>query len=641
MIIQNLKCRIQKNRNGQKRGRLVRHYFVISLLLISGGLVTSGLVELYFRYQESLEQVARLQQEITAAAAAKIEQFVQEIERTTRGATKSRQITDKGVSPEYEFELRRLLVIAPPITEAMALYGNGISQVAVSRFKSFLPRGKKIDSVWAAQQSTGQGTSYYSPVYFHRGSEPYMTIAVPIERYAGRVIGTLQVQVNLKYVWDLVSKLKVGTGGYAYAVARNGDLIAHPDISLVLQRRNMADLDQVSEAFKPESGGERPHGAVVNNLHGKQVFSSSAVIPDLGWAVFVEQPVAEVYGPLYASMFRTSGFLLLGLGMALVASLLVARRVVRPLETLRKGVQRIGGGNMSSRLDVKTGDEIELLAEEFNKMAESLRGAYDGLERKVVERTRDLAVANEKLQELDRLKSDFVSNVSHELRTPLTAIKGAVDLVLREVAGPLTKKQTHYLTRVRSNTQHRAGLINDLLDLSKIESGNTEIRASRVALGGLVHDVLESLRPIGAEKVITLEATFREPSILVWADRNKVNQVLTNLIGNAIKFTPIQGRVTVSASRNGEGNVQVSVSDTGPGVPPDESEKIFEKFYQITEPEGTKPKGTGLGLAICKSLVALHGGKIWVEPKPTGGSIFCFTLPTAISVDAKPPAMRI
>ena len=149
--------------------------------------------------------------------------------------------------------------------------------------------------------------------------------------------------------------------------------------------------------------------------------------------VFVEQPVEEVYGPLYASLFRTSGFLLLGLGMALVASLFVARRVVRPLETLRNGVERISGGDMNARLDLKTGDEIEVLAEEFNKMTENLQQAYAGLEQKVAARTEELAVANERLKELDHLKSDFVSHVSHELRTPLTAIKGAVDLILREV----------------------------------------------------------------------------------------------------------------------------------------------------------------------------------------------------------------
>ena len=619
------------------RARLVRHYFLISLVLISGGLISSGLSELYFRYQESVADIVRLQQEITSGAASKIEQFIQEIERTTRGAAKSRGITEKGLSPEYRFELRRLLVIAPAITEAVAFDSNGISRVAVSRLARVIPEDKEIDSALPALHLAKEGKSYFGPVYFHRDSEPHVTIAVPIERYVGRTIGVLKVQVNLKYVWDLVSKLRVGTEGHAYAVARNGDLIAHPDISLVLQRRNIAHLDQVRSALEFKMDAKGTSWTVAQNLRGQEVFSSWTAIPGLGWAVFVEQPVGEVYGPLYASLFRTSGFLLLGLGMALVASLLVARRVVRPLETLRKGVERIGSGDMSSRLEVKTGDEIEVLADEFNRMAENLRSAYTGLEQKVADRTRDLAIANDRLQELDRLKSDFVSNVSHELRTPLTAIKGAVDLILREVAGPLTEKQIHYLTRVRSNSQHLAGLINDLLDLSKIESGKIEMKAGRVSMGGLVHEVVETLRPVAAEKAIALDATTPEPSIMVWADRDKINQVLMNLIGNAIKFTPIQGRVTISASRNGEGNVQVSVSDTGPGVPPDESEKIFEKFYQITEAEGTKPKGTGLGLAICKSLVALHGGKIWVEPKPTGGSIFCFTLPAAISVDAKPP----
>jgi signal transduction histidine kinase len=454
-----------------------------------------------------------------------------------------------------------------------------------------------------------------------------MTIVVPIERYVGRVIGALQVQVNLKYVWDLLSKLRVGTEGCAYAVARNGDLIAHPDISLVLQRRNAAHLDQVRLAFQPLTDAAKPHWIIAKDLSGRRVFSSWSTIPILGWVVFVEQPVEEIYGQLYSSLFRTSAFLLVGLGMALVASLFVARRVVRPLEALRNGVERIGGGDLNSRLELKTGDEIEVLAEEFNRMTDNLQQAYVGLEQKVGARTQELAVANERLKELDQLKSDFVAKVSHELRTPLTAIKGAVDLILREVAGPLTDKQFHYLNRVRSNTQHLAGLINDLLDLSKIESGKTEIKASRVALDGLVHEVLESLRPVAAEKVIALEATFGESSILVSADRSKINQILTNLIGNAIKFTPSSGRITVSASGTGKEGVQVSVSDTGPGIPPREKEKIFDKFYQIAEEGGTKPKGTGLGLPICKALVELHGGRIWVESEDGHGSTFSFTLP--------------
>jgi signal transduction histidine kinase len=633
-LTQKLKSKIQNKRLSWNRGRLVRHYFLISVVLISASLITSGLSELYFRYRESAADLVRLQQEITSGAASKIEQFVQEIERTTRGAAKSREITEKGLSPEYRFELRRLLAIAPAITEAVAIDSDGISRVAVSRLTRVLD--EKIDSALPALQLAlplqlaKEGKSYFGPVYFHRDSEPYMTIAVPIERYMGRAIGILQVQVNLKYVWDLVSKLRVGTEGHAYAVARNGDLIAHPDISLVLQRRNVAHLDQVRSAFQPRTDAESLTWTIAKNLQDQRVFSSWSPIPILGWAVFVEQPVEEVYGPLYASLFRTSGFLLLGLGMALVASLFVARRVVRPLEKLRHGVERIGRGDMNSRLELKTGDEIEVLADEFNRMTDNLREAYSGLEKKVEERTRELALLNERLKELDRMKSDFVSNVSHELRTPLTAIKGAVDLVLREVAGPLTEKQIHYLTRVRSNTQHLTGLINDLLDLSKIESGRIEVKSSPVSLSGLVHEVVEALRFVAAEKVITLESTIPRKSILVWADRNKINQVLMNLIGNAIKFTPMQGRIIVSASTIGEERVQVSVSDTGPGIPPDEKKRIFAKFYQIAELNGTNPKGTGLGLAISKALVELHGGRIWVESEPSRGSTFCFTLPLSV-----------
>jgi signal transduction histidine kinase len=247
----------------------------------------------------------------------------------------------------------------------------------------------------------------------------------------------------------------------------------------------------------------------------------------------------------------------------------------------------------------------------------------------IQEKSRQLETANERLKDLDRLKSDFVSNVSHELRTPLTAIKGAVDLLLREVPGPLNENQTHHLSRVRSNTQHLAGLINDLLDLSKIEEGKIEFDAGRVSLGGLLHEVMETVKPMAAEKPVLLEVDVPDPSVLVWADRDKVTQVLMNLIGNAIKFTPPQGRVTVSASKDSTEWAQVSVNDSGPGISAEECQKIFQKFYQVSEGGGPKPKGTGLGLAISRSLVELHGGRIWVESEEGRGSTFSFTLPVS------------
>jgi signal transduction histidine kinase len=628
VAIENLKSKI-KNRHARRRSRLVRHYFVISVILIGGGLITSGLLEIYFRYRESHENLTLLQQEVAAAAAFKVEQFIQQIEAALRTATKSPEIARKGISEEFQSELTRLLSVTPAIEEVVALDLAGRIRLQASRFRAILPEYKEEMPPQTAFETAKKGRSFIGPVYFARGSEPYNSIAVPIERFAGDLMGILWAKVNLKYIWEIIRGVKVGEAGYAYIVTRSGDLVAHPDLSLVLRRQNLAHLHQVRSGFQLNSIPERAQSLIAQSFQNTKVFASYAFIPSLDWVVIIERPLDEAYEPLYASMFRTSSLLLIGLGLALLASIFVARRVIRPLQTLRLGVERIGSGDLDFRLQIKTGDEIEILAEEFNKMTENLRQAYAGLEQKVAARTQELAVANERLKELDHLKSDFVAKVSHELRTPLTAIKGALDLVLREVPGPLNEKQTHYLTRVRSNTQHLAGLINDLLDLSKIEEGKVELKATRVSVGGLMHEVVETVKPMAAEKPVLLEVKVPEPSVLVWADRDKITQVLMNLIGNAIKFTPSDGMVGVSAASDGMGWVRVSICDTGPGIPTSEQEKIFEKFYQVAQNGGPKPKGTGLGLAISKALVELHGGKIWIDSEINHGSTFSFTLPVS------------
>src|SRR5262252_8344331 len=294
------------NLGAPRRGRLVRDYFLISVLLIGGGLITSGLIEIYYRYQESREQLALLQKEIAAGAAFKIEHFVQEIHNVLKGATKSRDIAPKGLTADFRFELEKLLLIAPAVTEAVALNEHGLIQVQASRLRTVLPDAKKDLSSSPAFKQAFQGKSYFSPVYFVRGSEPYMTIAVPIERFAGDVIGVLQAEVNLKYIGDVVSAITVGKAGYAYAVSRSGELIAHPDISLVLQRRNVRQLPQVKAAFQAMHVPEEKRSLSAKSIQGEKVFASYALIPSLDWAVVVEQPLHEAYAPLYASMFRSS-----------------------------------------------------------------------------------------------------------------------------------------------------------------------------------------------------------------------------------------------------------------------------------------------------------------------------------------------
>lgn len=609
-----------------RQGRLVRHYLLISVMLVSGGLIASGALEIYFRFYESQAHLALVQRHVATAAALKIEQFIQTIENQMKAATVSRVIATSGLSADYRFELKKLLFIAPAIIEVQALDTDGFPRVHVSRLRAILPPSKRSQSKSGIFQQAKQGVFTVGPVYFVNGSEPYTTVALPVEPFAGKILGVLQAEVSLKYIWEVIQNIKVGKSGYAYVVTRSGDLIAHPDLSVVLQRRNLAELDQVKAAFLTTPGIPKPNELVTRNLNGNRVFSSYYFIPSLDWAVFIEQPLDEAYEPLYASLFRTSSILFIGLGIAILASVFVARRVVGPLEKLRSGVERIGKGDLEYRLELKTGDEIEVLAEEFNKMTAAVHEAYTGLEEKVRDRTHELMIANERLKELDRMKSQFVSNVSHELKTPLTAIKGSVDNMLDGLTGPLNEKQMRYTTRVKANTDRLTRLISDLLDLSIIESGKVEIKPASLAIAMVVYEIAETLRPVAEEKTVNLEVLSTDNNLTAWADRDKITQVLMNLVGNAVKFSPPNGKVSVDVQKNGDAWVRVSVTDAGPGIPLGDRDKIFNEFYQITQPGGQKPNGTGLGLAISKRLVELHGGKIWVESEPGKGSIFSFTL---------------
>ena len=381
--------------SGRRRGRLVRDYFLISVALIGGGLILSGAVEIYYRYYETQEQLALFQKEVATGAAFKIDLFVQEIHNILRSATRSREIAPRGLTDEFRFELEKLLLIAPSITEAVALDRNGRVQVQASRLRTVLPEAKKEQPPTLPFEEAKKGKSFFGQVYFVRGSEPYMTIAVPIERFAGDVIGVLQAEVNLKYIGDVVAAIHIGKAGHAYAITRTGELIAHPDISLVLQRKKASGLEQAKAAFADPANQPKTAVIVAQNLQGVKVFSSFAVAAGLGWAVIIDRPVAEAYETLYASMFRTATLFLIGLGLALLASLFLARRVVRPVSILRAGVERIGTGDLGYRLELKTGDEIEVLADEFNKMTAQLQESYAGLEQKVEDRTRELTEALE------------------------------------------------------------------------------------------------------------------------------------------------------------------------------------------------------------------------------------------------------
>jgi two-component system sensor histidine kinase/response regulator len=248
------------------------------------------------------------------------------------------------------------------------------------------------------------------------------------------------------------------------------------------------------------------------------------------------------------------------------------------------------------------------------------------LEQRVQKRTQELQSANEKLRELDRLKSSFVSMVSHELRTPMTSIKGYVDNLLDGVAGTLNEKPVYYLKRVKHNVERLTRMINDLLDLSRIEAGAVQLQLSSVSIPEILNDVVEGFQTIAMEKALSVKASATENLPQIQGDRDKLYQVLNNLIQNAVKFTPKGGTILAEAKRGEPGYLQICISDTGCGIAPEELPKIFEKFYR-GESVAVESRGAGLGLAITKNLVELHHGRIWAESTLGEGSRFFFTLP--------------
>lgn len=254
------------------------------------------------------------------------------------------------------------------------------------------------------------------------------------------------------------------------------------------------------------------------------------------------------------------------------------------------------------------------------------------LNQSLEQRTRDLAVTNTELEirnreveKANRLKSNFLATMSHELRTPLNSIIGFSDLLAEQTAGRLTQKQERFVGHVKESSRHLLALINDILDLSKIEAGRLELKYESFPMRVAADEVLSTVRPLAAAKRIEL-GTELSADLALCADRVRLKQVLYNLLSNAIKFTPQEGRVRLAA-RSATSLVNVSVIDTGIGIPREEQESIFEPFHQLPASAQGVREGTGLGLSITKLLVEQHGGRIWVESELNKGSQFNFTIP--------------
>jgi signal transduction histidine kinase len=789
------------------RGRLFRKYVVVFLLLVGGVLLVSSALDLYFSYQETKTALIRIEREQAVAAAGRIEQFVLDIERQVRWTTQAAFDDPAAAREQREIDYLRLLRNVPAIGEIRHLDAAGKEQLRVSRLALDAVGSQEDHAGTREFQAARSGATYYGAVHFRNESEPYMAIAVPAGEYGVEVT---VADVNLKAIWDVISRIRIGTAGYAYVVDVFGRLIAHPDISLVLQKRDLSELPQVRAARAAQSGGRGDAGVgmVAAGLQGGQFLTAYAPIAPLGWLVFVEQPLTEAFAPLQASVIRGGALFALGLALSVLASVVLARRMVAPIRALQEGAARIGAGELGHRLEVRTGDELEALGEEFNRTATRLQESYAGLEDKVEARTRELRQALEEVRALSevsqavsstldlptvlativnrathlsgadagviyeydeattefrlratenldeeivqvlrtaplrlgeatttgraaaarhpvevpdmtedqprhnrvreayigaghrallavpllreeqivgaltvtrktagaftpatialleafatqsvlaiqnarlfreiadksrqlevasRHKSEFLASMSHELRTPLNAILGFNEMILGEVYGEVPAELKEPLADIQNSGKHLLRLINNVLDLAKIEAGRMELALADYSVQDLVATVRSSLHPLAADKGLEFVATVPDDLPLAHGDAGRLTQCLMNLVGNALKFTR-QGRVEIAVARQGD-RVVFRVTDTGIGIAPDRMETVFSEFRQGDATIASEFGGTGLGLSITKKFVEMHRGRIWVESELGRGSTFAFAIPLRLDGGGPP-----
>ena len=384
------------------------------------------------------------------------------------------------------------------------------------------------------------------------------------------------------------------------------------------------------------------HLAAELALEGTASGAAPSAAPQTGRRGYVqillspESMQAEIRKTFVTGIGLTCGIILVGVLIAFV----FYSYTLTPVQAMAQAASRIAAGDLSQRVKATSRDEIGVLAMTFNHMAASLESTYRdlerlniGLEEKVQERTEELQRQQEQLQEVNvqleianSHKSEFLANMSHELRTPLNAVIGFSEVLLDKMFGDLNAKQEEYLDDILSSGRYLLSLINDILDLSKVEAGMLELELGTFDLRQLLEGSLVMVKERALAHGIILSLDIADDIDTLTGDERKVKQILFNLLSNAVKFTPDGGKVGITATR-ADALVQVAVWDTGVGIAADDQQRIFEAFQQVGQGLAGKTEGTGLGLPLAKRFVELHGGTIWVESTLGHGSTFTFTLP--------------
>ncbi|MDZ4672270.1 MAG: ATP-binding protein [Phototrophicales bacterium] len=463
--------------------------------------------------------------------------------------------------------------------------------------------------------SAKAGNRYLGNLQFSSQNTPYIIISRPLNR----ANGAIAIRLNMEILNEVVRGIRFGTTGNAYLADSDGQILAHSDFSIVERNTSIGGRQELADALN-QSG---VNFSAYFNFLGQEVIGSSLQIAGTNWYVFTEVEQEEAYATSgNALIFLGGGLILLFITAILFTINFLQRLVFSRIEKLQVAATQVTAGNLNVQVPIRRMDEIGVLTNAFNIMTTTLHKNTEELLT-----ARDEAIIGKELaQENNRLKSEFLSTMSHELRTPLNAIEGFTGIMLGGMGVDLDMKAKGMVERISTNSKRLIDLVNDFLDISRIESGRMDLVDVPFSPSDLADKWRRQLGVLAEQKdllfIINVDPAL--PARLL-GDDDALSKIGQNLLSNAFKFTE-QGRVMLDLKREGD-NWQIIVSDTGIGVPSHAHDYIFDEFRQVDGSSTRRYGGTGLGLAIVQKLVRLMGGTVRLESELGEGSTFTVTLP--------------
>ena len=504
-------------------------------------------------------------------------------------------------------------------------------QVYVSAYRDEATLAQQLtmrQSTWFARALAGE--RYISEVQLTGDNALYLIVSAPAPDG-----GVVAARLSMNVLWDTVDSIRFGQTGTAYVIDAEGDLFAHTDRAAVINRVNMFNQAGLSQL---RAQPDMAWSGITTNLAGQSVLAATSPVAETNWLIVTEVQEAEAFG-----VSRTALLLLIAIMAGFYAVILfvmtrqLSRYIFQPLTTLAAGAARVGRGELSQVIPIVRSDELGSVTDAFNQMTTRLHQRDQQLAAEAHQRENliaELQIATEAAAESSRLKSEFLSTMSHELRTPLNAIIGFSGILLEGMAGQLDPVTRPMVSSIYNSSKHLLELINNILDVSKIEAGRVQFVYAPTPVRAMVDDWTTQISVLATDKQLALK-TVVEPQVppVLKLDKARVTQIAINLLGNAVKFTDA-GTIVLHLQWD-DGLLFLRVTDTGIGIPSHALGFIFDEFRQVNSTSNRKYEGTGLGLAVVRKLCNAMGGSVAVRSTVGEGSEFIVTLPAPIVSEAE------